>query len=114
MFELANPKRFMDASGVWLPWLAGFAAIFLVAGLYLGLFVAPPERYQHDTVRIMFIHVPAVWTAMMCYGLMALMSFVGLVFRHPLADAAAKAAAPLGALFTVLGLITGSLWGRPT
>jgi heme exporter protein C len=112
--DLANPKRFMDASGGWLPWLNATAAILLVAGLYLGLFVAPPERYQHDTVRIMFIHVPAVWTAMMCYGLMALMAFVGLVFRHPLADSAAKAAAPLGAVLTVLGLITGSLWGRPT
>jgi heme exporter protein C len=114
MFELANPKRFMEASAVWLPWLAGCAGILLAAGLYLGLFVAPPERYQHDTVRIMFLHVPSVWTAMMCYGLMALASLFGLVWRHPLADTAAKAAAPLGALFTALGLITGSLWGRPT
>src|SRR5690242_20737050 len=104
MFELANPKRFMEASSVWLPWLAGFAITFLAAGLYLGLFVAPPERYQHDTVRIMFIHVPAAWSAMMCYGLMAVASFFGLVWRHPLADAAAKAAAPLGAVFTALGL----------
>jgi heme exporter protein C len=114
MFELANPRRFMDASARWLPWLAGLSAILLVSGLYLGLFVAPPERYQHDTVRIMFLHVPSVWTAMMCYGLMALASLFGLVWRHPLADAAAKAAAPLGAVFTALGLITGSLWGRPT
>jgi heme exporter protein C len=114
MFALANPKRFLDASGRWLPWLASASAVLLAAGLYLGLFVAPPERYQHDTVRIMFIHVPAAWTAMMCYGLMAAASLTGLVWRHPLADAAAKAAAPLGAVFTTLGLITGSLWGRPT
>jgi len=114
MFELANPKRFMEASTIWLPWLAGFAIVFLAAGLYLGLFQTPPERYQRETVRILFIHAPAVWTAMMCYGLMAVASLFGLVWRHPLADTAAKAAAPLGAVFTALGLITGSLWGRPT
>ncbi|HEX2590107.1 MAG TPA: heme ABC transporter permease [Rhizomicrobium sp.] len=113
MFEFANPKRFMDASSHWLPWLAGTAAITLIAGLYLGLTV-PPERYQRETVHIMFLHVPSVWTAMMCYGLMAGASLFGLVWRHPLADVAAKSAAPLGAVFTALGLVTGSLWGRPT
>ena len=65
------------------------------------------------TVKIMFLHVPAAWTAMMAYGLMALMSFVSLIWRHALADVAAKTAAPLGAVFTGLGLVTGSLWGRP-
>lgn len=112
MFELANPKRFMNVSGRALPWLVCATALCLAAGLTLG-FVAPPERQQGDTVKIMFIHVPAAWTAMMAYGLMALASFVALVNRHPLADVAAKTAAPLGALFTALALITGSLWGRP-
>jgi len=112
MFELANPKRFMQFSGALLPWLAGAAALALLAGLVLG-FRAPPDYQQGDTVRIMFLHVPAAWTAMMAYGLLALASIVGLVNRHPLADVAAKTAAPLGAVFTALGLVTGSLWGRP-
>lgn len=113
MFAYANPKRFMEVSGTLLPWLTGASALLLLAGLYLGLFVAPPDYQQGDTVRIMFVHVPAAWTAMMVYALMALASAIGLINRHPLADVAAKTAAPLGALFTALALITGSLWGRP-
>jgi heme exporter protein C len=113
MIRYANPARFMDLSGAILPWLAAAAAALLAAGLYLGLFVAPGDYQQGDTVRIMFVHVPAAWTAMMAYALMAAASLVGLVWRHPLADVAAKTAAPLGALFTALGLVTGSLWGRP-
>lgn len=112
MFALANPKRFMDASAQFVPWLAIVAVVTLALGLLLGL-LAPPDYQQGDTVKIMFLHVPAAWTAMMAYGLMALTSLFSLVWRHPLADVAAKSAAPLGAVFTVLGLITGSLWGRP-
>jgi heme exporter protein C len=112
MFEFANPKRFMDASGVVLPWLSIAAAMALLAGLWLS-FSTPPDYQQGVTVRIMFIHVPAAWTAMMAYGLLALASIIGLINRHPLADVAARTAAPLGAVFTALGLITGSLWGRP-
>ena len=112
MFALANPKRFMDASATFLPWLAVAAALALASGLILG-FLAPPDYQQGTTVKIMFLHVPAAWTAMMAYGLMAVTSFFSLVWRHPLADVAAKAAAPLGAIFTALGLVTGSLWGRP-
>jgi heme exporter protein C len=112
MFEFANPKRFMDLSGQFLPWLAGLTAVTLVAGFALGL-VVPPDYQQGDTVRIMFLHVPAAWTAMFAYGVLAVASLIGLVNRHPLADVAAKSAAPLGAVFTALGLVTGSLWGRP-
>ena len=112
MLRYANPTRFMQLSGTLVPWLAAVAIATLGVGLYLG-FTAPPDYQQGDTVRVMFIHVPAAWTAMMGYGLMAVASLVGLVWRHPLADVAAKSAAPLGALFTALGLITGSLWGRP-
>jgi heme exporter protein C len=112
IFELANPKRFMQMSGAFLPWIAAAAAATLLVGLALG-FAAPPDYQQGDTVRIMFLHVPAAWTAMMAYGLMALASAIGLINRHPLADVAAKAAAPLGAVFTALGLVTGSLWGKP-
>ncbi len=112
MFELANPRRFMDASRIVLPWVATAAGLTLVAGFALGL-LAPPDYQQGQTVKIMFLHVPSVWTAMMAYALIALASLIGLVNRHPLADVAARAAAPLGAIFTALGLVTGSLWGRP-
>jgi heme exporter protein C len=112
MFAFANPKRFMDASSALLPWLVAATALTLGAGVVLG-FLAPPDYQQGDTVKIMFLHVPAAWTAMMAYGLLAATSLVSLVWRHPLSDVAAKAAAPLGAVFTLLGLITGSLWGRP-
>jgi heme exporter protein C len=113
MFEFANPKRFMGLSGKLLPWLTGASAILIVVGVYLGLFLAPRDYQQGDTVRIMFVHVPATWIAMMAYGIMAVASVFGLVWRHPLADVAARSAAPLGALFTALALITGSLWGKP-
>lgn len=112
MLRYANPKLFMDASGKLLPWLGAITALLFVAGLCLALAV-PPDYQQGITVRILFLHVPAAWTAMMAYGLMAIAAGVGLVNRHPLADVAAKTAAPLGAVFTALGLITGSLWGRP-
>lgn len=112
MFGYANPKRFMELSGRILPWLAGATAALFAVGLYLSL-TSPPDYQQGETVRIMFVHVPAAWVAMMAYGFMALASLIGLVNRHPLADAAAKQTAPLGALFTALALITGSLWGRP-
>ena len=112
IFEFANPKRFMQLSAVVLPWIAAAAVATLLAGLVLG-FAVPPDYQQGTTVRIMFLHVPAAWTAMMAYGLMALASAIGLINRHPLADVAAKAAAPLGAVFTARGLVTGSLWGKP-
>jgi len=80
--------------------------------LYLG-FTAPPDYQQGRTVLIMFIHVPAATVAMSIYGVIAVCSLLSLVWRHPLSDTAARAAAPFGALFTVLGLITGSLWGKP-
>ncbi|MBL6853299.1 MAG: heme ABC transporter permease [Alphaproteobacteria bacterium] len=112
MFAFANPKRFMDASSAFLPWLVAVTVLSLGAGVVLG-FLTPPDYQQGETVKLMFLHVPAAWTAMMAYGLLALTSLFSLVWRHPLSDVAAKTAAPLGAVFTVLGLITGSLWGRP-
>ncbi|HTT83885.1 MAG TPA: heme ABC transporter permease CcmC [Rhizomicrobium sp.] len=114
MFEFANPKRFMDVTAPMLPWIGGIAAVCIGVGCYFALFVVPPERLQGDTVRIMYVHVPAAWASMMTYGIMALVSLLALVNRHPLADIAAREAAPLGALFTALALITGSLWGKPT
>ncbi len=111
--ELANPTRFLAYSGRILPWLAGLAAVMLCAGLYLSFFVAPPDYQQGDSVRIMFVHVPSAWLAMFCYTLMAVSSIGSLVWRHPLAEVSAKAAAPIGAAFTLLALFTGSVWGKP-
>jgi heme exporter protein C len=111
--SLANPARFSTFAARVLPWLAGATAIAVAVGLYLGLFVAPPDYQQGETVRIMFLHVPSAWLAMFAYALMAVASLGVLVWRHPLADVAAKAAAPLGAAFTLIALATGSLWGKP-
>ncbi len=113
IFELANPKRFLVLSEKLLPWFWAAAILTLAAGLYLTFFGVPPDYQQGTTVKIMFIHVPAALVGEMAYGLMGVASLLGLVNRHPLADVAAKSAAPLGALFTALALITGSLWGKP-
>ena len=111
--RLANPTRFMELSGLLIPWIAGLAAVLIAYGLYLVFFVAPADYQQGETVKIMYIHVPAAWLAMMGYGIAALSSFGLLVFRHPLADVSAKAVVPIGAMFTALALLTGSLWGKP-
>ena len=111
--RLANPSQFMALSARALPWVAGLAAATLAAALYLAFFVAPPDYQQGETVRIMFVHVPAAWLGLMAYLVIAASSFGLLVFRHPLADVSAKAAAPIGAAFTLIALVTGSLWGKP-
>ena len=87
--------------------------ILFAIGLYGALVTAPPDYQQGETVRIMFVHVPAAWLAMLVYTVMALASAVAIIFRHPLADVAAKTAAPIGAVFCFLALATGSLWGKP-
>lgn len=110
--RLANPTRFMRLSGLLLPMLWSLVVVLLAAGLWLSA-TAPPD-YQHGhTVKIMFVHVPAAWLALAAYALIAVSSFGLLVFRHPLADVSAKAAAPIGAAFTFMALVTGSLWGKP-
>jgi len=113
MLRLANPARFMRVSGAILPWCAGATAIFLAAGLVLALFVAPPDYQQGEAVRIMYVHVPAAYMASLVYAFLALASAVALIWRHPLADIAAQEAAPLGAGFTAICLVSGSLWGEP-
>ncbi len=110
---LANPARFMRLSAKALPWCGWMAAVVLVIGLVWSLLVAPPDYQQGDTVRIMYIHVPAAWMALSVYLFIAIASAVALVWRHPLADVAARSAAPIGAAFTFVCLATGSLWGRP-
>lgn len=110
--RLANPTRFLGLSGRILPWLWAATLISFAVGLYMS-FNAPEDYQQGITVEIMFIHVPAAWLSMMCYTVMAISAIGTLVWRHPLADVSAKAAAPIGAAFTFLALVTGSLWGRP-
>src|ERR1700722_9708884 len=113
MFQaLVNPQRFMAFSRWAAPLLGVIALVLAAAGLVLD-FQAPPDYQQGYTVHIMFIHVPAAWMAMFVYVCLGVASFLSLVFRHALAQAAARAAAPLGAGFTFLALVTGSLWGRP-
>jgi heme exporter protein C len=109
---LSNPERFMAFSRWAAPMFGAIAVICGLAGLWLG-FHAPPDYQQGLTVRILFIHIPAAWLCEFVYACLAVASFLALVFRHALADAAAAAAAPLGAGFTLLALATGSLWGRP-
>ncbi len=113
MISLANPTRFLELAGRAIPWLAAAALALLGVGLYLAFFVAPPDYQQGETVRIMFVHVPAAWLAMFGYMLIAVAALGTLIWRHPLADVAAKAAAPIGATFTFVALVTGSLWGKP-
>jgi heme exporter protein C len=113
MQALANPTRFLAVQATLQPWLWAATVALFAAGLYLGLVQAPVDYQQGETVRIMFVHVPAAWMALFVYSLMAAASAVGIVFRHPLADVAAKTAAPIGASFTFLALATGALWGKP-
>src|SRR5262249_43410711 len=113
VIDLANPSRFLSIVNRLLPWLTAVTIILFVIGLYRAM-NAPDDYQQGATVKIMFLHVPAAWLGMFCWGLMSLAALGTLVWRHPLADVAGKAAAPIGAAFTFICLVTGSLWGRPT
>ena len=113
MPNFANPTAFLSLVGRLLPYLWAATAALFALGLWLALFVAPPDYQQGETARIMYLHVPAAWMAMFIYAVMAVAALGTLVWRHPLADAAQKAAAPLGAGFTFICLTTGSLWGKP-
>ncbi len=110
--DLANPTRFLALVQRLLPWLAAATVLAFAAGLAMA-FNAPDDYQQGATVKIMFLHVPAAWLSMFGWALMSMAALGTLVWRHPLADVAAKAAAPIGAAFTLMCLVTGSLWGRP-
>lgn len=110
--RLANPTRFMGLSASMLPWLWAIAGVLTIGGLAWA-WNAPQDYQQGVTVRIMYIHVPAAWLAMFAYAVMAASALGTLIWRHPLADVSIRAAAPIGAAFTLICLITGSLWGRP-
>jgi heme exporter protein C len=123
--ETANPKQNwfsrLSHPGQFLGWSKGFilplsaiTALLFAVGLYFAFFASPADYQMGDTVRIMYVHVPNAWLSQFVYAIMAVSALGTLVWRHPMADVAAKAAAPLGAVFTALALFTGSLWGRPT
>src|SRR5208282_4477715 len=112
LIDLANPTRFLALVERVLPWLIAATLIAFAFGLR-DSYLAPDDYQQGATVKIMFIHVPNAWLCMFVWGVMSVAALGTLVWRHPLADVAAKCAAPLGAAFTFLALVTGSLWGRP-
>jgi len=111
--KFANPTRFLRLQEAVQPWVTVITVLLFAVGLYFALVKAPADYQQGETVRIMFVHVPAAWGATMVYMFMAVSSAIGIIFRHPLADLSAKAAAPIGAVFTFLALFTGALWGKP-
>jgi heme exporter protein C len=109
---LANPNRFMAFAGRLLPWLAALTTIGFTLGLWFA-FTAPADYQQGETVRIMYLHVPSAWLALLIYTVMSVSAVGALVWRHPLAEVSMRAAAPIGCTFTFLCLVTGSLWGKP-
>ena len=111
--RFANPTRFLRLANVVEPWAAGVTLVLLVFGLYFALFASPNDYQQGETVRIMYLHVPAAWMALFCYTSLAITCGMSLIWRHPLANIASRATAPIGACFTFLALVTGSLWGKP-
>jgi heme exporter protein C len=114
IWRYANPAEFMRLSGALLPWMAGGAALALGVGVVWGLFFTPPDYQQGETVRIMYIHVPAAMMAINVYFIMAVASIIGIVRRHHVSFLVAKAAAPIGAGLTLAAIVTGALWGQPT
>lgn len=111
--RFSSPKYFYEMSGKLIPWFAIPAFLLFMVGLYQGLYVAPPDYQQGDSYRIIFIHVPAAWMSLFVYVVMAVSSGIGLIWQIRLADMVAAASAPMGASFTFLALVTGSLWGKP-
>ena len=113
MHQFANPARFMRIAEPILPWTSMGALAAILLALYFGIFDSPADYQQGETVRIMYVHVPAAWMALFTYTVMALASGSFLIWKHPLADLSAQAAAPIGAGFTAIALVTGALWGQP-
>ena len=110
----AAPPRFHVLAGRLVPWLAAAAVLFAAAGLWMGFFVAPTDAQQGEVYRILFIHVPSAWMSMLIYMVMAAWSALGWMLNVRTADMLARALAPTGALFTVMALVSGALWGVPT
>jgi heme exporter protein C len=114
LFTFASPSRFDALAGVLVPWLWAATVLLAAAALYIGFFVAPTDATQGDAYRIIFIHVPAAWMSMLLYLAMAFWAAIGWAFKARMASMMARAIAPTGAMFTVLALWSGALWGKPT
>jgi heme exporter protein C len=112
--KFGSPPYFYRVAGLWLPWLYALALIAGAIGLYGGLVLAPSDYQQHDSFRIIYVHVPCAWMSLFAYLFMAANAFVALVWRIKLSETLAMASAPIGAAFTFVTLVTGSLWGKPT
>ena len=110
----AAPSRFYAAAGSAVPWLWAVTAIFGIAGLYVGFRLAPTDFQQGEAYRIIFIHVPAAWMSMLIFLVMAFWAALGWMLNARMAAMFARALAPTGAMFTVVALFTGALWGKPT
>jgi heme exporter protein C len=113
MQKFANPTNFLKIANAVLPYIWGITIILFALGLYGALITSPADQKHGEAVRMMYVHVPAAWMGMFVYCAMAFFSAIAIIYRHPLADAAAKTAAPIGAVFCFLALVTGSLWGKP-
>jgi heme exporter protein C len=113
IWEYANPKKFMQTSAWALPWIAGLAVVLLAGGLFWGFFLTPDDYKQGSTVKIIYLHVPSAIMGTSAWFMMLVASLIWLVRRHHVSALAAKAAAPVGLTFTVIGLITGAIWGQP-
>ena len=114
MHRFANPARFLKIARVATPIVALLGLALTAAGLWIGLFASPPDYQQGESVRIMYVHVPAAWLGAGGYLGLAIASATALIWRHPLATIAARAIAPAGAAFTAICLVSGALWGKPT
>ncbi|MFZ9037229.1 MAG: heme ABC transporter permease [Gammaproteobacteria bacterium] len=111
--KLGSPPHFYRIAGKWIPWLTWIFLILVAAGLYGGLILAPPDYQQGESYRIIFVHVPSAWMSMFIYVTMAFCAVVIIVWRMKLAEVVLISSAPIGASFTFLALVTGSLWGKP-
>ena len=113
IYKLASPKYFYDMAGKLVPWFGGLFVLLVLPGLYGGLVLAPADYQQGDSFRIIYVHVPSAWMSMFIYVFMAVNAAVGLIWRIKLSDIMVSSSAPIGAAFTFLALVTGSLWGKP-
>ncbi len=111
--KLGSPPHFYRIAGKWIPWLTWIFLILVAAGLYGGLILAPTDYQQGESYRIIFVHVPSAWMSMFIYVAMAVCAVVIIVWRMKLAEVVLISSAPIGASFTFLALVTGSLWGKP-
>ena len=111
---LANPQRFERFASAVSPWLLALCLALFAVGLPLALITSPADYQQGDTVRIMYVHVPAAWLATLAWAFIAGASAVAFIWLHNLADRGARAAAPFGLVMTILALVTGAIWGKPT